>query len=101
MTLQTDHYYSLVCNGRVDNIVTPTCSAHSRGRWHDAELMEKEAEQKGWTKTGRGHLCPNCSRNDETAETEEAPKQRKPRAKAPTGDVAPSTPATEWNETAP
>lgn len=97
MTLQTDHYYSLTCNGRVNNVVSPNCGATSDGRWHDAELMEKEAEQAGWTKTTRGHLCPNCSRaasaTVEAAET----KPRKTRVKPTPPD--PQTPphAQEWD----
>lgn len=78
MTLQTQHYHFLTCNGRVDNIVDSTCGAKSPGEWRDAELMEEKAIKLGWTKVARGHLCPSCS----AAESTEKAAPAKSRAKA-------------------
>lgn len=59
MTLVSTPYHNLACNGRIDNLVNPSCPAVSPGGW-DAEAMEKAAVERGWRPHGRGHLCPAC-----------------------------------------
>ena len=92
MTVLTDHYHALTCNGRVDNIVTGNvCTTRSAGRWHDAEAMETEALDRGWTKNGRGHLCPSCSAavvEQPAPAPPKAPRARKaqPEQQPPAGD---------------
>lgn len=86
MTFIENIYHSLACNARIANATQPTCGFRSDGMWHDREAMLAEAKGLGWTESGRGHLCPEHSRQAAGTETAavEAPAARKPRRKADT-----------------
>ena len=87
MTLVATPYHNLACNGRIDNLVNPSCPAVSPGSW-DAEKAEQTALERGWRRHGKGgHLCPACGAlQDEkeapSAEAEAAPARRRGRGKA-------------------
>ena len=100
MSVVTDHYHALTCNGRVDNIVTNNvCTTRSAGRWHDAEAMEQAALAAGWTRAGRGHNCPSCSAAApaEASTTVAAPKQRGGRSKSPATDQPAEAQSDDWS----
>lgn len=87
MTLVSTPYYSLACNGRIDNLVNPSCPAVSPGGW-DAEKMELVATERGWRAHGKGHLCPACGLKDAPAEDPVATRRRPRKADAQPADVA-------------
>jgi len=62
MTLQAATYHYLSCNGKLNNLVRPDCPALSEGTFEDKATAEAAALSSGWSKDGRSHLCPECTR---------------------------------------
>lgn len=60
MSLISTPYYEITCNGKIDNIRHPDCPSVSRGGF-DQEDVVKQALERGWTESGKGHKCPGCS----------------------------------------
>lgn len=65
MTVVRTPYIELTCNGRINNLRHPNCSAVSDGGFDEA-LVITSALAAGWT-DARGHLCPGCSRKQAPA----------------------------------
>ena len=88
-TTHTAQYHYLICTARIDNIVEGTCGKRSPGKWHDGELLEKEMEQRGWTR-GKGWTCPECSTPAAAVESEKPKRQSRGKAEVP------AQPEPEW-----
>lgn len=95
MSVETSHYHVLTCNARMDNLVNPVCTTRSQGKWHDLELLEKESEQLGWTKTPKGHLCPAHSAEAAASQTV-SPRSSKPKSK-PSPEPFDATTPGDWS----
>lgn len=90
MSLVSTPYFNLACNGRIDNLVNPSCPAVSPGGW-DAEKMELAASERGWRPHGKGHLCPACGLKDASAAEDQVAavaKRRSRKADAPAADTS-------------
>jgi hypothetical protein len=83
MTVHDDHYYSVGCNARIDNLLTPQCPARSAGGFHDSDSVLKSALVAGWTEIRGKHFCPAHSATVTEADAEPVKPARQRKSSRP------------------